>query len=84
MTERVPGRPIESPADGDDTAFLPPAKLNATLVRRIRRQHREKEEAKRQLDEQFSTAAFAKRYGVAPSTITKVLTYATWRHVRDE
>lgn len=60
---------------------LPWAKLNDTLVRRIRKEHAVKEQAKRDLDAQFSAEAFAKRYGVHTNTITKVLTYATWRHV---
>lgn len=60
---------------------LPQSKLNPTLVRRIRSEHAAKEKAKRELDEQFSAAAFAKRYGVGKTTIEKVLTYATWRHV---
>lgn len=60
------------------------AKLNETLVARIRREHAAKEKAKRELDAQYSAAAFAKRYQVAETTITKVLTYETWRHVRDE
>lgn len=63
---------------------LPQSKLNEKLVARIRAEHREKEKAKRELDERYSAAAFAARYGVSVNTITKVLTYATWRHVRDE
>lgn len=57
------------------------AKLNSTLVRRIREEHAEKERKKKELDAQSSAAALAKRYGVAKTTIEKVLTYATWRHV---
>jgi prolyl-tRNA editing enzyme YbaK/EbsC (Cys-tRNA(Pro) deacylase) len=58
------------------------AKLNETLVARIRRQHARKERLKRLLDAAYSTQAFAQRYGVSPNTITKALTFATWRHVR--
>ena len=61
---------------------LPQAKLNETLVRRIRAEHAAKEELKRVLDREFSAAAFAKRYQVSVPTITKVLCYDTWRHVR--
>lgn len=61
---------------------LPQSKLNATLVRRIREEHAAKEKAKKELDAKYSAAAFAKRYGVGKTTIEKVLTYATWRHVR--
>lgn len=60
---------------------LPQAKLNATLVRRIREEHAQKEAAKRQLDADYSAVAFARRYQVNVNTIHKVLTYATWRHV---
>jgi uncharacterized protein (DUF1800 family) len=60
---------------------LPQSKLNATLVRRIREEHAAKEQAKRDLDAKYSAAAFAERYQVSPNTITKVLTYATWKHV---
>lgn len=60
---------------------LPQSKLNETLVRRIREEHAKKERLKKLLDEEHSAAAIAKRYGVSVNTITKVLTYATWRHV---
>ncbi len=63
---------------------LPQSKLNATLVKRIRTEHAAKEAEKRRLDALYSAAAFAKRYGVSVPTITKVLTYETWRHVRDD
>ena len=60
---------------------LPWSKLNDTLIRRIREEHAKKERLKKLLDEEHSAAAIAKRYGVNVNTITKVLTYATWRHV---
>ena len=56
------------------------AKLNEKLVRLIREQHALKEQAKKNLDAQFSAEAFAKRFQVNKGTIHKVLTYATWRH----
>ena len=59
------------------------AKLNDELVRRIRKQHAEKEATKRQLDQQYSAKAFAERYGVHENTIAKVISYETWRHVQD-
>lgn len=62
-------------------AELPQAKLNETLVRRIRAEHAAKEEIKRTLDKEFSAEAFARRYGVSVNTVTKVLSYATWRWV---
>jgi len=59
------------------------AKLNETLVARIRRQHARKERLKRLLDTAYSAEAFAARYQVSQSTIHKALTFATWRHVTD-
>lgn len=61
---------------------LPQSKLNDELVRRIRRQHARKEALKKKLDKAFSAAAFAKRYRVGKTTIDKVLSFETWRHVR--
>lgn len=58
------------------------SKLNDELVRRIRAEHAAKEELKRVLDANFSAEAFSKRYGVHKNTIDKVLTFATWRHVK--
>lgn len=60
---------------------LPQSKLNDSLVRQIRAEHAAKEKAKRELDAKYSAAAFAHRHGVSVNTITKVLTFATWRHV---
>lgn len=60
---------------------LTQSKLNETLVKRIREEHAAKEQAKRDLDAQFSAAAFAKRYQVSKQTIDKVLGYHTWKHV---
>lgn len=60
---------------------LPHAKLNETLVARIRKEHANKERLKKLLDAEHSAAAMARRYGVSVNTITKVLTFATWRHV---
>lgn len=67
---------------GKSGSDLPQSKLNDAIVRRIRTEHAAKEQAKRDLDAKYSMAAFAKRYGVCETTITKVLSYETWRHVR--
>ena len=61
---------------------LPWSKLTDERVRLIRAQHAAKERLKRELDARFSAAALAVEYGVAETTIQKVLSYATWRHVR--
>ena len=60
---------------------LPWAKLNDEIVRRIRIEHAMKERLKRVLDAEFGAAALAKRYGVGKTTIDKVLSYQSWRHV---
>lgn len=60
---------------------LPQAKLNETLVARIRAEHAEKERKIAELQAQFSAKSFAKRYGVSESAIEKVLVYGSWRHV---
>ena len=57
------------------------AKLNERLVKLIRVQHEKKERLKKLLDEEYSAQAFADRYQVGKTTIEKVLTYATWKHV---
>lgn len=61
---------------------LPQSKLNDALVARLRAEHTVKERMKRLLDAEFGAAAQAKRYGVSVNTIHKVITYATWRHVK--
>jgi hypothetical protein len=61
---------------------LPHAKLNDTLVARLRAEHEIKESMKRHLDATFGAEAQAKRYGVSVNTIHKAITYATWRHVK--
>lgn len=68
-------------ARGED---LPQSKLTAELVRKMRRLHARKERLKRLLDERYGAAALAAKCSVAETTMNKVLTYATWRHVQDE
>lgn len=61
---------------------LPQSKLNDTLVARLRAEFEIKERIKRMLDAEYGAEAQAKRYGVSVNTIHKVITYATWRHVK--
>lgn len=61
---------------------LPQARLNETLVARLRAEFEIKERIKKMLDAEFGAAAQAKKYGVSVNTIHKVITYATWRHVK--
>lgn len=58
------------------------AKLTDEVVRRIRSEHAAKQAEINRLNDTYSAAALAKRYGVTEPTITKVLTYQTWRHVK--
>ena len=58
------------------------SKLNETLVSRLRAEFTVKERMKKLLDAEFGAAAQAKKYGVSVNTIHKVITYATWRHVK--
>ena len=60
---------------------LPQSNLTEKLVKIIREGHARKEAEKRRLDAEWSAAAIAKRFGVGKTTVEKVLTYATWRHV---
>jgi hypothetical protein len=61
---------------------LPQARLNETLVARLRAEFEIKERLKRFLDAEYGAEAQAKRYRVSVNTIHKALTYATWRHVK--
>lgn len=63
-------------------AALPQSKLNDALVARLRAEHTVKERMKRLLDAEFGAAAQARKYGVSVNTIHKVITYATWRHIK--
>lgn len=60
---------------------LSQAKLNETLVKRIREEHQEKQRKVKELHEAHGAKALAKRYGVSERAIDKVLCYQTWRHV---
>lgn len=61
---------------------LPQSKLNDALVRRIRAEHAEKLRKVAQMQRECSAQGMARRYGVHPRTIEKLLAYETWRHVR--
>lgn len=61
---------------------LPWSKLTEAKVADIRREHAYKERQKRDLDAKHSAAAIARREGVHKNTIDKILSFATWVHVR--
>ena len=61
---------------------LPQSKLDEHKVREIRERHAAKERLKKILDDAHSHEALAEEFGVGTTTIAKVLSYETWRHVR--
>ena len=60
---------------------LPQSKLNEAAVRRIRKEYREMQQQIRQLQQEFSVAAYADHYGVSVSNMDKVIRGETWKHV---
>ena len=63
-------------------AELPQAKLNDSIVRRIRAEHAQAQADIKQIKARYSPSALAREYGVTMRTIEAVLAYQTWRHVR--
>lgn len=61
---------------------LPQAKLDDSKVRAIREMHAIKLRKIKWLQDNYSVQAMARRYGVHPRTIEKVLMRETWVHVR--
>ena len=61
---------------------LPQAKLNDTLVRRIRAEHAQAQSDIRAIKALYSPQALAVEYGVTMRAIEAVISYQTWRHVR--
>ena len=61
---------------------LPQSKLTDEQVRKIRQEHADKQAEIERLNAAYDARALAKKYGVSKATITKVLTYQTWRHVK--
>jgi hypothetical protein len=62
---------------------LPHARLTSAQVAAIRRAHGRKQRLIDRLNERYSAAALAGRYGVSLRTVERVLARETWFHVRD-
>lgn len=60
---------------------LPQAIVNEALVAKIRHQYARKQRLIQQLNATYSAAALAKRYGLHPRTVEKILRRETWAHV---
>ena len=57
------------------------SKLTDANVALMRRQHARKQALIKKLNERYSAAALAEKYGVHVRVVEKALSYATWRHV---
>ena len=61
---------------------LPWAKLTEQAVRDARGEYERARAAIAHINEHYSVAGIARRYGVSTSAMEKVLNYSTWIHVR--
>lgn len=61
---------------------LPWAKLDESKVREAREIHERAQAARKHIDEHYSAAGLARRYGVSVRTMERVLCRETWGHVR--
>lgn len=66
-------------ARGDD---FPCSKLTAADVRQMRQEYADAYQQIHDLRKQYSTAAFAERYGVDKKTIRMAIQGETWGHVK--
>lgn len=60
---------------------LPWAKLDAAAVREARETYERARFAIAHINEHYSIAGLAKKYGVSVGAMEKALNYSTWRHV---
>lgn len=60
---------------------LPQAKMIDLDILSIRSAARQRENLRKHIKENLSNDALAKQFGVHISTIEKILSYETWRHV---
>lgn len=61
---------------------LPQARLNETLVKRIREEYEAAQAEIKRLKPKASVVALAKEYGVTRQTITRAINGENWGHVR--
>ena len=62
-------------------ADLPQAKLDEATVKAAREEYERARYALRHINEHYSIAGLARRYGVSKGAMEKVLNYSTWGHV---
>lgn len=60
---------------------LPQAKLDETSVKAAREEYERARYALRYINEHYSIAGLARKYGVSPGAMEKALNYSTWGHV---
>ncbi len=60
---------------------LPQTKVPPLAIIAIREAARKREELRREITEKYSNAALAKKWGVHPRTIEKIISYTTGKHV---
>ena len=61
---------------------LPQTKVPPLAIVAIREAARTREQMRREITEKYSNAALAKKWGVHPRTIEKILSYETARHIK--
>ena len=60
---------------------LPFAKMDETSVKAAREEYERARAAIAYIQQNYSIAGLAKKYGVSPGAMEKVLNYSTWGHV---
>ena len=60
---------------------LPFAKLDEERVKSAREEYERARYALRYINEHYSIAGLARKYGVSPGAMEKALNYSTWGHV---
>ena len=60
---------------------LPQSKLNEASVKAAREEYERARYALRYINEHYSIAGLARKYGVSPGAMEKALNYSTWGHV---
>lgn len=61
---------------------VPSAKLDDAKVRAAREEYERAQYAIRYIQQHYSVAGLARKYGVSVGAMEKVLNYSTWRHVQ--
>lgn len=61
---------------------LPQTKLPPKAIVEIRKAAAMRAELRREITEKYSNAALAKKWGIHPRTVEKILNFETWSHIR--